>query len=80
MQNTESGGMGRGNAKPLDALGGRVPPELQDELVYLYERGYTPTEIIKEGIRCCSDKEGVMVRRRETQVPRPITELMHATG
>jgi hypothetical protein len=70
----------RVEGKPLDALGGRVPPELQDELVYLYERGYTPTEIIKEGIRCCSDKEGVMVRRRETVTARPIGELMHVAG
>lgn len=50
----------------LDYLGANVPPVLQDELAALYERGYTPTEVIKEGIRCCSDKEGLMVRRRET--------------
>jgi hypothetical protein len=80
MQNNELGGTGRGNTKPLDALGGRVPPELQDELAILYERGYTPTEVIKEGIRCCSDKEGVMVRRRETMAARPLSELMHVTG
>jgi hypothetical protein len=78
MQNSDNHGTGRGNAKPLDALGGRVPPELQDELACLYERGYTPTEIIKEGIRCCSDKEGVMVRRRETVTARPLEVLMHA--
>jgi hypothetical protein len=75
MQNNDVGG--RGNSKPLDSLGGRVPLELQDELSRLYERGYTPTEILKEGIRCCSDKEGVMVRRRETMTARPVMELMH---
>jgi hypothetical protein len=68
----------RVEGKPLDSLGGRVPLELQDELALLYERGYTPTEIIKEGIRCCSDKEGVMVRRRETAYARPMGELIHA--
>jgi hypothetical protein len=63
----------------LDYLGANVPPVLKDELALLYERGYTPTEIIKEGIRCCSDKEGVMVRRRETAYARPMGELIHAT-
>lgn len=72
--------VGRVEGKPKDALAGRVPVELQDELVCLYERGYTPTEIIKEGIRCCSDKEGVMARRRETVIARPLGELMHVTG
>ena len=63
----------------LDYLGANIPDVLQDELAYLYERGYTPTEIIKEGIRCCSDKEGMMVRRRETARARPGGDLVHAT-
>ncbi len=61
----------------LDYLGANIPPVLQDELALLFERGYTPTEVIKEGIRCCSDKEGVMVRRRETAHARPAGDLAH---
>ncbi len=61
----------------LDYLGANVPLVLKDELALLYERGYTPTEIVKEGIRCCSDKEGVMVRRRETAHARTIGDLAH---
>lgn len=62
----------------VDFIGGNVPEELQDELSLLYGRGYTPTEVIKEGIRCCSDKEGLMVRRRETQVAHPAGDIAHA--
>jgi hypothetical protein len=62
----------------LDFLGANIPPVLQDELTILYGRGYTPTEIIKEGIRCCSDKEGAMVRRRETAQARPAGDIVHA--
>lgn len=72
--------VGKIEGQPLDALAGRVPPVLQDDLACLYERGYTPTEIIKEGIRCCSDKEGVMVRRRETALARPASDVMHVSG
>lgn len=62
----------------LDFLGANIPPVLRDELIILYGRGYTPTEIIKEGIRCCSDKEGAMVRRRETAQVRPAEVTAHA--
>lgn len=42
----------------------KVPESLQDEATELiHERGYTPTEIGKEGIRSCSDKEGLMKRK-----------------
>jgi hypothetical protein len=61
----------------LDYLGANVPTVLQDELALLFERGYTPTEIVKEGIRCCSDKEGLMVRRRETAQARPQQGAIH---
>lgn len=46
----------------LGFLGARVPDELQDELAELYKRGYRGTEIIKEGIRACSAREGLMAR------------------
>jgi hypothetical protein len=53
-----------------DYLGANIPKELQDEVGLLYRRGYTATEIVKEGIRCCSDKEGMMIRRRESAIAR----------
>lgn len=59
-------------------VAGNVPEALQDEVILLLGRGYTKTEIVKEGIRCCSDKEGLMVRRRETAQARPVGEAMHA--
>lgn len=54
----------------LDFVGGRVPVELQDELAELYRRGYRGTEIVKEGIRSCSAKEGQMDR-----VMKPVAEI-----
>lgn len=42
----------------------RVPESLQDEVTELiHERGYTMTEIGKEGIRSISEKEGLMKRK-----------------
>lgn len=61
-------------------IGANVPIELRDEVLLLLGRGYTKTEIVKEGIRCCSDKEGLMVRRRETATARPVGEMMHVVA
>jgi len=42
----------------------KVPESLQDEATELiHERGYTATEIGKEGVRSCSEKEGLMKRK-----------------
>lgn len=59
-------------------IGANVPDVLQDEVLLLLGRGYTKTEIVKEGIRCCSDKEGLMVRRRESAQARSPGEAIHA--
>lgn len=53
----------------------RVPESLQDEVSELiHERGYTMTEIGKEGIRSCSEKEGMMKRRGITAKATSIME------
>lgn len=48
--------------RSLKHINAKVPFELQDELKELYARGYRATEIIKEGIRACSTREGIMNR------------------
>lgn len=58
-------------------VGARVPVELQDELEELYRRGYRATEIIKEGIRVCSAREGLMDRNKT--VARVETTVSNAT-
>ncbi len=48
----------------LGFVGARVPEELRDELKDLYDRGYRGTEIVKEGIRALSAREGLMDRNK----------------
>lgn len=48
----------------LNFIGGRVPVELQDELLELYRRGYRGTDFVKEGIRVCANREGLMERSK----------------
>jgi hypothetical protein len=53
----------------------RVPESLQDEATELiHERGYTMTEIGKEGIRSFSEKEGLMKRKSITAKATSIME------
>lgn len=57
----------------LNFVGGRVPIELQDELVELYKRGYRGTDFVKEGIRTVAAREGLM--NRNTTVARVETTV-----